>query len=78
MEMTRRAQRAIKALREPDASLSTVPNTVRQSIADVIEQHSAALDTYGIALMMIAHGGASPTDIAADALAKVQARTVQL
>lgn len=34
---TERARRAIKALREPDASLHGVANTVRQSIADVIE-----------------------------------------
>ena len=31
------AQRAIKALRKPDASLASVCNTVCQSIADVIE-----------------------------------------
>jgi hypothetical protein len=31
------AARAIAALRTPDASLARVPNTVRQSIADVIE-----------------------------------------
>ncbi len=29
--------RAITALREPDACLACVPNTVRQSIADLIE-----------------------------------------
>lgn len=33
-----RACRAIVALRTPDASLARVPNTVRQSIADVIEE----------------------------------------
>lgn len=32
-----RAQRAIDALRKPDASLQRVPNTIRQSIAEVIE-----------------------------------------
>ncbi|QPF81705.1 hypothetical protein IC762_12475 [Bradyrhizobium genosp. L] len=32
-----RANRAIDALRKPDASLQRVPNTVRQSIAEVIE-----------------------------------------
>lgn len=31
------AHRAIKALREPDACLARIPNTVRQSLADVIE-----------------------------------------
>lgn len=78
MEMTRRAERAVSALRGPDAALAAVPNTVRQSIAEVIEQHSKALDAYGVALMMIAHGGADPKSIAADALAKVQAQTVML
>lgn len=34
---TERARQAIKALREPDASLRSVANIVRQSIADVIE-----------------------------------------
>ncbi len=41
--MTTRASRAIDALRKPDASLSHVPNTVRQSIAEVIEDQQAAL-----------------------------------
>jgi hypothetical protein len=38
-----RAHRAIAALRTPDASLARVPNTVRQSIAEVIEDLLAAL-----------------------------------
>ena len=33
-----RAERSVNALRTPDASLQRVPNTVRQSIADVIEE----------------------------------------
>lgn len=33
-----RAQRAVKALRTPDASMQRVPNTVRQSVADVIAE----------------------------------------
>jgi hypothetical protein len=33
-----RARRAVIALREPDASCARVPNTVRQSMADVIEE----------------------------------------
>lgn len=33
-----RAKRAIDALRKPDASLAAVANTVRQSIAEVIEE----------------------------------------
>lgn len=37
MTTIERARRAINALREPDASLLSVANTVRQSIADVIE-----------------------------------------
>lgn len=35
---THDAEKAIVALRAPDASLSRVPNTVRQSIAEVIEK----------------------------------------
>lgn len=46
--MTTRAERAIKALRDPDRSLATVPNTVRQSIAEVIEDQTTALErAYG-------------------------------
>lgn len=37
-----RAQRAVEALRKPDASLANVANTVRQSIAEVIEELSAS------------------------------------
>lgn len=40
---TTRAQRAIAALREPDHSLARVPNTIRESIAEVIEDLLAAL-----------------------------------
>jgi ubiquinone biosynthesis protein UbiJ len=36
-----RAERTIKALRAPDASLSRVANTVRQSLAEVIEETEA-------------------------------------
>ena len=42
--MTTRAQKAIEALRKPDASLQRVPNTIRQSIAEVIEELSAAAE----------------------------------
>ena len=37
MTTTERARLAIAALREPDASLSRVPNTIRQSMAETIE-----------------------------------------
>ena len=37
MTTTEKARAAIKALREPDATFASVPNTVRQSIADTIE-----------------------------------------
>jgi hypothetical protein len=37
-KLRERAARAVSALREPDASLARVPNTIRQSIADVIEE----------------------------------------
>ncbi|PSM18259.1 hypothetical protein [Nitratireductor sp. StC3] len=46
-EAVERAKRAITALRKPDASLSRVPNTVRQSIAEVIEGLLAAFPSRG-------------------------------
>lgn len=47
--MTTRAERAIKALRDPDHSLANVANTVRQTIAEVIEDQASALErAYGI------------------------------
>lgn len=36
--ITERAKAAISALKEPDASLARVPNVVRQSIREVIEE----------------------------------------
>jgi hypothetical protein len=42
LSLAERAQRAVDALREPDASLARVPNKVRQSIADVIDELIAA------------------------------------
>lgn len=65
-----RAQRAIDALRKPDASLSRVPNTVRQSIAEVIEDQMKQVDKYGLALMMIREGCAYPTEVAGEVLAR--------
>lgn len=52
-ELKARAQRAISALREPDRSLDCVPNTVRQSIADVIEELAQTLGHYWTAMDMI-------------------------
>lgn len=47
--MTEKAKRAVEALRTPDASLSAAPNTVRQSIADVIEEQQARIEIiYGL------------------------------
>ena len=46
-EAVERAKRAITALRKPDASLSRVPNTVRQSIAEVVEDLLAAFPSTG-------------------------------
>lgn len=44
-----RAERAITALREPDYALARVPNTVRQSIVEVIADQAEALElAYGI------------------------------
>lgn len=70
-----RASRAIEALRKPDASLQTVPNTVRQSIAEVIEDTTHQLDRYGVALMMIREGCADPADLARKILAEFQDRS---
>jgi len=42
--MIERAKRAIEALRKPDASLARVVNTVRQSIAEVIEHQQILID----------------------------------
>lgn len=60
--------KAIHALRTPDASLARVPNTVRQSIADVMEQQQEMLDRYGVALLMIREGAENHKEIAAKAL----------
>lgn len=62
------ASRAVVALREPDASLATVANTVRQSIADVIEHQVHQIDKLGIALMMIREGCEDPQRVARRAL----------
>lgn len=60
--------KAIHALRTPDASLQRVPNTVRQSIADVMQQQQDMLDRYGVALMMIREGADNHREIAEKAL----------
>lgn len=47
--MNTKAERAIEALRKPDYTLARVPNIIRQSIAEVIEDQAAALErAYGI------------------------------
>lgn len=76
MELTRRATQAIRILADPDPAVAQLPPSVRQPIINTLEQLNDAVDAYGVALMMIAHGGADPKSIAVDALAKVQARTV--
>lgn len=44
-----RATKSVVALRESSASLTHVPNTVRQSIADVIEEQAEAMErVYGL------------------------------
>jgi hypothetical protein len=68
--MTPRAKRAIEALQIPDASLRTVANTVRQSIAEVIAETALQVDRYGLALMMIAEGCEAPSQLARETLAK--------
>lgn len=69
-------ERATHALRKPDASLQRVPNTVRQSLADVIEDQRKVIDKYGLALMMIGQGCADPEGIANRTLADVCASSV--
>lgn len=64
------AAKAVVALRTPDASLARVANTVRQSIADVIEDQVHKIDKFGLALMMIREGCSDPKDIATKALAE--------
>lgn len=64
------AAKAITALRTPDASLARCPNTVRQSIADIIEDGQRKIDRYGLALMMIREGCADPRKYAAEILAE--------
>ncbi len=70
MTTAERAQRAIKALRAPDYTLARVPNTIRQSIAEVIEDQAKQIDAYGLALMMIREGCADPGGIAREILDK--------
>lgn len=62
------AMKAVEALRTPDASMRTVANTVRQSIADVIEAQKRVIDRYGLSLMMIREGAAEPSKIARETL----------
>jgi hypothetical protein len=71
-----RHERAIHALRKPDASLQRVPNTVRQSLADVIEDQRKVIDKYGLALMMIGQGCADPEGFANKTLADVRSSSV--
>lgn len=73
--MNERTKRTIDALRTPDASLKTCPNTVRQSIADVIEDLQKQVDKYGLALMMIREGCADPRGFAAEILEKAKQRS---
>jgi hypothetical protein len=68
--MTPRAKRAIDALQTPDASLRSVANTVRQSLAEVIAETTLQVDRYGLALMMIAEGCENPEQLARETLAK--------
>lgn len=63
-------ERAVKALREKDASLRTVSNTIRQSFADIIEGLVYVCDKRGVALMMIKEGADDPGNIAAETLTK--------
>ena len=73
-ELNNKAQKAIRALREPDASLDRVPNTVRQSIADIIEEQRQQIDKYGLTLMMIREGCTEPAKLAGEALSAALSR----
>jgi phage shock protein A len=42
--MNTRVERAIEALRKPDHSLANVANTVRQALAEVIEDQQARIE----------------------------------
>lgn len=67
-DLIERAKRAVAALRTPDHSLANVANTIRQSIADVIEAQQRWIDRYGLALMMIREGCVDPEKFADETL----------
>jgi hypothetical protein len=67
-EIASQAMKAVDALRTPDASLRAVANTVRQSIADVIEAQKGKIDRYALALMMIREGCADVRHFAGETL----------
>lgn len=52
-----RAEKAIHALRTPDAALAAVPNTVRQSIADIIQFQHDEIERLREAMRMISLAG---------------------
>lgn len=52
--MNPRTSRAVDALRKPDAAIARVPNTIRQSIAEVIEDQATAMErAYGVLWRMV-------------------------
>jgi hypothetical protein len=71
------AERSVKALRDPAAALMQVPNTIRQSIANALEDQIKQADGYGLALFMIRECAGDPADIAKKALAKFALSTTQ-
>lgn len=62
------AMKAVEALRTPDYTFARTPNTVRQSVADVIEAQKRVIDRYGLALMMIREGCENPQEFAGKTL----------
>lgn len=46
-ELVARGNKAVEALRTPDYTFARTPNTIRQSVADVIEELLAALSAAG-------------------------------
>lgn len=49
MTPSERREAAVKALREPDYTFAKTPNTVRQSVADIIETDQAKIEIiYGL------------------------------
>jgi hypothetical protein len=56
--MSTRVERAIEALRKPDCSLANVANTVRQSLAGIVEDQAAHIEALETALLNLVNAKA--------------------